>query len=97
MNTNQADQVLDLSPQAMRRAFDLIQQKMLNGSICTSMNVRDNSIEWHFDDGSFVEIEVLRDFNDNMNPVAVVVTEWIDEPTIDSFYTIASQEKFEVK
>lgn len=91
-----ADQVLNLSPQAMRRAFDLIQQKMLKGPICTNMNVRDDSVQWHFNDESILEMEVLRDFNDNMNPVAVVVTEWIDEPCFDNFYTIISRDRFDL-
>ena len=43
-------------------------------------------------------MEVIRDFNDNMNPVAVVVTEWIDAPFyLDNFYTIITRDRFDLK
>lgn len=94
---NYTKETLSLSAEATATAMNIILNKESSGLAVTKTFDRDNSIEWHFDDGSFVEIEVLRDFNDNMNPVAVVVKEWIDEPTIDSFYTIISREKFELK
>ena len=94
---NNTKQALSLSSEAFATAMNIVLNKESSGLSVTKTASRDDSIEWHFDDNSFVEIQILRDFNDNMNPVAVVVTEYIDEPTIDSFYTIASREKFEVK
>lgn len=99
MNTDQYDQVLYLSPQAKRKAFDLVQQKLLKGSNCTSMNVRYDFIEWWFNDGSYVEIEILRDFNDNMEPYAVQVMDFV--PHTDqrgtSFYKLVSHDEYDVK
>ena len=89
--------ILTLSAEATATAMNIIIDKTSRGLSQVKRFERNDSIEWHFDDETIVEIEVLRDFNDNMNPVAVVVMEWIDEPTIDNFYTIISREKFELK
>ena len=94
---NNTKQALSLSSEATATAMNIVLNKESKGLPVTKTFDRDDSFEWHFDDGSFVEIQILRDFNDNMNPVAVVVTQWIDEPTIDSFYTIIKREKFELK
>lgn len=91
-----AEEIINLLPRAYEEAMRLIEAKILDGLAMRKVFNRHDSIEWHFDDESIVEIEVLRDFNDNMNPVAVVVTEWIDEPTIDNFYTIISRHRFEL-
>ena len=99
MNTDQADQILDLSPQANRRAFDLIQQKMLKGLNSTRMNVRYDYIEWCFSDGSMVELEVLRDFNNDMKPYQVVVAEYAEttERAGPCHYKLVSHDQFEIK
>jgi len=88
---------LSLSAEATATAMNIILNKGVNGFAMTKTFDRDDSIEWHFDDESIVEIEVLRDFNDDMSPVAVVVKEWIDEPCFDNFYTIISRQRFELK
>ena len=90
-------EVLSFSSEAVARAYEIIKNKEQNGLKRTKTFNRNDFIEWHFDDETIVEIEVLRDFNDNMNPVAVIVTEWIDEPTIDNFYTIISRDRFNLK
>ena len=88
-------EVLCFSSEAVARAYEIIKHKEdKEGLVLTKIFKRNDSIEWHFDDESIVEMEVLRDFNDNMSPVAVVVTEWIDEPCFDNFYTIISRDKF---
>ena len=73
-----SDQTFALSPQATKRAFELIQQKMLNGSVITDMKVRYDFIEWFFNDNTFVELMVVREFDDNNEPVYVAVTHWSD-------------------
>ena len=78
MNTDQADQILNLSPQAKKSAFDLIQQKCLKGAIWTSIDVRHDFIVWFFNDNTFVELMVIRDFEDNNEPVYVAVTHCVD-------------------
>ena len=90
------EETITLSPSAYEEAMRLIEGKILDGLALTKNFNRNDSIEWHFDDESIVEMEVLRDFNDNMNPVAVIVTEWIDEPCFDNFYTIISRHRFEL-
>ena len=90
-------EVLSFSSEAVARAYEIVKKKDKDGLKRTKTFNRNDSIEWHFDDESIVEVEVLREFNDNMNPVAVVVTEWIDEPAIDNFYTIISRDRFELK
>ena len=90
-------EVLCLSSEAVARTYEIVKRKEdKEGLVLTKIFKRNDSIEWHFDDESIVELEVLRDFNDNMNPVAVIVTEWIDEPTIDNFYTIITRDRFEL-
>lgn len=89
-------EVLCFSSEAVARTYEIVKRKEGEGLVLTKIFKRNDSIEWHFDDESIVEMEVLRDFNDNMNPVAIVVTEWIDEPTIDNFYTIISRDRFAI-
>ena len=90
-------EVLCLSSEAVARTYEIVKRKENEeGLVLTKIFKRNDSIEWHFDDETIVEMEVLRDFNDNMNPVAVIVTEWIDEPTIDNFYTIITRDRFEL-
>jgi len=90
------EETITLSPRAYEEAMRLIEGKILDGLALVKVFNRNDLIEWHFDDESIVEMEVLRDFNDNMNPVAVIVTEWIDEPCFDNFYTIISRHRFEL-
>ena len=92
-------EVLSFSSEAVARAYEITKRKEdKEGLVLTKIFKRNDLIEWRFDDESIVEMEVLRDFNDNMNPVAVVVTEWIDAPFyLDNFYTIISRDRFELK
>ena len=90
-------QVINLSQPATNKAFELIQRKLLDGNTWAShMDVSDDSIQWHFEDESIVEIEVRRNPFDDDKVTAVVVTEWIDEPCFDNFYTIISRDRFEL-
>ena len=90
-------QVIRLSQPATNKVFELIQRKILNEDAWGShMNVSDDSVQWHFEDGSIVEIEVRRSPFDDDKAVAVVVMEWIDEPCFDNFYTIISRDRFEL-
>jgi len=89
-------EVLSFSSEAVARAYGIVKRKEGEGLVLAKIFKRNDLIEWRFDDESIVEMEVLRDFNDNMNPVAVVVTEWIDEPCFDNFYTIISRDRFEL-
>ena len=89
-------EVLSFSSEAVAKAYEIVKNKEQDGLKRTKTFNRNDSIEWHFDDESIVEVEVLRDFNDNMNPVAVIVTDWIDEPCFDNFYTIISRHRFEL-
>jgi len=90
MNKDQADQTFDISPQARKRAFELIQQKMLNGSVVTDMDVRHDFIVWFFNDNTFVELMVVRDCDDNNKPVYVAVTHCAD-------YKIDHVDRYSVK
>lgn len=90
-------EILSLSAEATATAMNIILDKTSRGILQVKRFNRNDLIEWHFDDESIVEMEVLRDFNDDMNPVAVVVKEWIDEPCFDNFYTIISRQRFELK
>ena len=90
-------EVLCLSSEAVARTYEIVKRKEdKEGLVLTKIFKRNDLIEWRFDDESIVEMEVLRDFNDDMNPVAVVVTEWIDEPCFDNFYTIISRDRFDL-
>lgn len=90
-------EVLSFSSEAVARAYEIIKRKEdKEGLVLTKIFKRNDLIEWRFDDESIVEMEVLRDFNDNMNPVAVIVTEWIWEPCFDNFYTIISRDRFDL-
>ena len=91
-------EVLCLSSEAVARTYEIVKRKEdKEGLVLTKIFKRNDLIEWRFNDESIVEMEVLRDFNDNMNPVAVIVTEWIDEPCFDNFYTIITRDRFDLK
>ena len=89
-------EVLCFSSEAVARAYGIVKRKEGEGLVLTKIFKRNDLIEWRFDDESIVEMEVRRSPFDDDKAVAVIVTEWIDEPCFDNFYTIISRDRFEL-
>lgn len=92
--------IFSLSSEALNRAMEIIRRKeVIDGLTLKKTYNRYDFIEWRFCDGSMVEIEVLRDFNNNMKPYRVAVTEYVE--TTDragaSHYKVVSYDPFEIK
>ena len=92
--------ILFLSDQALAKAMEIIRRKeMEDFLILTKIYNRYDFIEWRFNDGSFVEIEILRDFDNNMEPYAVQVMEFVE--TTDqrgtSFYKLVSHDEYSIQ
>ena len=92
--------ILSLSSEALAKAMDIVSRKeVIDGLTLKKTYNRYDFIEWRFCDGSMVEIEVLRDFNNNMKPYRVAVTEYVE--TTDragaSHYKVVSYDPFEIK
>ena len=92
--------ILSLSSEALQRAMDIVSRKeVIDGLTLKKTYNRYDFIEWHFCDGSMVEIEVLRDFNNNMKPYRVVVIEYVEntDRAGASHYKVVSYDPFEIK
>ena len=92
--------ILSLSEDALAKAMEIVRRKEVEDGLTLKKTYnRYDFIEWRFNDGSYVEIEILRDFNDNMEPYAVQVMDFV--PHTDqrgtSFYKLVSHDEFDVK
>ena len=92
--------ILSLSEDALAKAMEIVRRKEVEDGLTLKKTYnRYDFIEWRFEDGSFVEIEVLRDFNNDMEPYAVQVMEFVEhtDQRGTSFYKLVSHDEFDVK
>ena len=92
--------ILSLSEDALAKAMEIVRRKEVEDGLTLKKTYnRYDFIEWRFNDGSYVEIEILRDFNNDMKPYAVQVMEFAE--TTDragtSFYKLISHNEFNIK
>ena len=88
-------ETLSLSPEATKRALDIIHQKTSNGLVLTSSKSQTDIVEWFFNDGSFVELVIVRELNDNnVNEVYAAVTQWERRSLFQ--ITIADSDTYEI-
>ena len=89
-----ANEILKLSSIATERLRKMIVSKVTNDNNPIKQIVpRANYIEYYFNDGTMLELAVVRDFNDNMNPVSVVLNHYYE---CNNFYTRLYTERFQV-
>ena len=55
----------------------ILHSHVIDGKILTESIHRAHYLEYYFNDGTMVEMAVVRDFNDNMNPTSVVLNEYV--------------------
>ena len=72
-----AQEIVTLSMQAHAKLSSILQSHITDGKILTESIHRSHYIEYWFNDGTMVEMAVVRDFNDNMNPTHVVLNEYV--------------------
>lgn len=92
--------ILSLSEDALTKAMEIIRRKEVEDGLTLKKTFnRYDFIEWRFNDGSYVEIEILRDFNNDMKPYGVQVMEFVE--TTDragtSFYKLISHDEFNIQ
>ena len=88
------DEIMDLNEDAKNLLIKLLGVQICDkGNLATRLIVRDNYLEYHFNDGTMLELAVVRDFNDNMNPVSVVLNHYYE---CNNFYTRLYTEQFKV-
>jgi hypothetical protein len=92
--------ILSLSEDALAKAMEIVRRKEVEDGLTLKKTYnRYDFIEWRFNDGSFVEIEILRDSNDNMEPYAVQVMEFVEhtDQRGTSFYKLVAHYEYDVK
>ena len=99
-NLANPEAIFSLSAEALQKAMDIIRRKeVIDGLTLKKTINRYDYIEWCFSDGSFVEIEILRDFNNDMKPYQVVVVEYAEttERAGPCHHKLVSYDQFGVK
>ena len=72
-----AQEIVTLSMAAHSKLSLILQSHIVGGKILTESINRSHYLEYYFNDGTMVEMAVVRDFNDNMNPTHVVLNEYV--------------------
>jgi len=94
-----AQEIVTLSMLAHSKLSQILQSHIVGGKILTESIHRAHYIEYYFNDGTFIEIAVVRDFNDNMSPTHVVLNEYVKVKGHHGFTTRYNRqytERFEV-
>ena len=89
-----AQEILDLNKDAFNLLSDMIKDQIVNkGNIFKESKCRDGYLEYHFNDGTLIELAVVRDFNENMKPVSVVLNHYYE---CNNFYTRLFTDSFKL-
>ena len=89
-----AQEILDLNKDAFNLLSDMIRDQVVNnGNIFLESKCRDDYLEYYFNDGTMIELVVVRDFNDNYKPIGVTVNHYYE---CNDFYTRLSTDSFKV-
>lgn len=99
-NLANPEAIFSLSSEALDRAMEIIRRKeVIDGLTLKKTYNRYDYIEWYFCDGSLVEVEVLRDFNNDMKPFRIAVVEYVETTNRAgvSHYKVVSYDPFEIK
>ena len=72
-----AQEIVTLSMAAHSKLSLILQSHIVGGKILTESINRSAYIEYYFNDGTMVEMAVVRDFDDNMSPTHVVLNEYV--------------------
>ena len=94
MNINE---IISLSDSASATFAKRLMSHTTKGNQTTEIICRSCYLENHFRDGSFIEIAVVRDFNDDYKPTHVVLTEYTTS-IIEGVkrYNVTYTERFEI-
>ena len=72
-----AQEILDLNKDAFNLLSDMIKEQIVDkGNIFLESKCRDDYLEYYFNDGTMIELVVVRDFNDNYKPIGVTVNHY---------------------
>ena len=71
------DEIISLSSKAEKALSERIHNNVVERGVhITEIVPRSHYVEWHFTDKSFIDMSVVRDFNDDMNPTHIVLSEY---------------------
>ena len=89
-----AQEILDLNKDAFNLLSDMIKEQVVdNGNIFLESKCRDCYLEYYFNDGTLIELAVVRDFNNDMKPVSVVLNHYYE---CNNYYTRLSTDSFQL-
>jgi hypothetical protein len=89
--------IIGLNEEAKNLLIKLLGSQIIDkGNVATKLIVRDDYIEYYFIDGTLLEMAVVRDFNDNMNPSHVVLNEYVKTQGSVPAYNCLYTERFKV-
>lgn len=72
------DEIISLSSKAEKALSERIHNNVMEKGVhITEIVPRSHYVEWHFTDKSFIDMSVIRDFNDDMNPTHIVLSEYV--------------------
>ena len=91
-----AQEILDLSKDATNLLEDILREQVIDRrNILTQSKVGENQayIEFYFQDGTLLDLSVVRDYSNDMKPVSVVVSRYLHD---DDGYNRLFSETFKV-
>jgi hypothetical protein len=91
-----AHEIATLSMQAHSKLSLILQSHIVGGKILTESINRSHYLEYYFNDGTLVEMAVVRDFNDDMNPTHVVLNEYVKSQGSTPSYNRLYTERFKI-
>lgn len=72
-----AQEILDLNKDAFNLLSDMIKEQIVNkGNIFLESKCRDDYLEYYFNDGTLIELVVVRDFNNTYKPIGVTLNHY---------------------
>ena len=90
------DEIMDLNENAKNLLIKLLGVQICDrGNVATRLIVRDNYVEYYFEDGTMIEMQVVRDFDNNWNVDSVVINHY-KETECGNYYDRLSAERFKV-
>ena len=88
------DEIIDLNEDAKNLLIKLLGEQICDiGNVLTRLAVRDDYIEYYFNDGTLLELVVVRDFDNDYKPMGVTVNHYYE---CNDFYTRLFTDSFQL-
>ena len=88
------DEIMDLNEDAKNLLIKLVGVQMCDkDNLATRLIVRDDYVEYYFEDGTMIEMQVVRNFENNWNIDSVVINHY-KETKCGNYYDRLFTERF---